>query len=578
MADPFARFGYKRPDEYLGDVGRGILSQYQDYFDPFTKDDSGKYYAEQPLAPPTEKTPQVTKDWLPNAMAAADIASTVLPQGMLAKGATAAATHTLPSLASSILGFGTRRRKLPPMVEVLHGTGSPAEYVRPSLPPPEHDLGIHTTINPNITTGYAFKHDTGGIGDDTVDFMSGKKFGDPDAAGPRVKPFLMDAKSALKYPADAIKWNDPNRVVGALAKEMRSGFIAPRGLLSDLHNISSSDKMWQDQFIPMLKDKGYDSLVYPHYDMGGGTTKYNTMMAFDPEQLTPRYSPEAERLIKERGIKGAIKDVRDFDEDEGVFREVPRWVMPQGVLKKPTEIESLVRLPSHNTVHWWEDPNSPLSKIAAKEKADFEKSLKETAEADKKFIEFHKQEAAKHGVTYTPAPPGPVSSQNAALNMLKWEQEKLKTLLGKGKINDLEYKNKFDYYENLKDQHYGKMVNEAALLPKGMMGNPDTNYPVGVLNKYKYHDHAELAKAHKAGEINDGLYNKLLNDISGKGGSKGMPMGGVSEYQSAALGKINNDLKSGKISADEFNTKYKKIFPGKIKVISDNEWHWLPDK
>jgi len=537
MADPFARFGYKRPDEYLGDVGRGILSQYQDYFDPFTKDDSGKYYAEQPLAPPTEKTPQVTKDWLPNALAAADIATTVLPQGMLAKGATAAATHTLPSLASTIMGIG--RRKLPPMVEVLHGTGSPVEYVRPKLPPPEHDLGIHTTINPNITTGYAFKHDTGGIGDETVDFMSGKKFGDLDAAGPRVKPFLMDAKSALTYPTDAIKWNDPNRVVGALAKEMRQGFVAPRGLLSDLHNISSSDKMWQDQFIPMLKDKGYDSLTYPHYDPGGGSTKYNTMMAFDPEQLTPRYSPEAERLIKERGIKGAIKDVSDFDMEEGVFRGVPHWAMPQGVLKKPSEIESLVRVPSKNTFHWWEDPNSPLSKIEAKEKADFEKSLKETADADKKFMEFHKQEAAKHGIAYEPVSPGPVSSQNAALNMLKWEQEKLKTLLGKGKINDLEYKNKFDYYENLKDQHYGKMVTEAALTPKGILTEPKGGFLDWLQANAKVVNQANASKG-----VNPSTWDKWTTQVVdyNKGKSKAEKEDILNNYfQQKEKGIITND-------------------------------------
>jgi len=526
MADPFARFGYKRPDEYLGDVGRGILSQYQDYFDPFTKDDSGKYYAEQPLAPPTEKTPQVTKDWLPNALAATDIASTVLPQGLLGKGALAAvkgvsaATNAVPgiSLASSILGLGARRRTLPPVTEVFHGTGSPAEYVRPNLPPPEHDLGIHTSVNPNISASYAFKHD---MGTPDVDFMSGKRFDDPDAAGPRLKSFLMDARKALVYPQDAVKWNTPDNVVRYLADSMRQGFVAPRGLLSDMHNISASDKMWQDQFIPMLKDRGYDSMIYPHHDNVFGGSPYNSFMTFDPEQLTPTYSREGQQLAKNRGIKGAIKDVSDFDPEEGAFQTLGNWAMPKGILKKESEIESLVRLPSKNTSHWWENPNSPLSKIEAKEKADFEDHLKKTAEADKKFIEFHQQEAAKHGGSYTPSlPTGGPSSQQAALNMIKWEQGKVAGLFHGGKISKSEYDDKVKYFESLKDQYYGQMVSDSALgkpVPKNLVDLSKKQlvdeYEKGNITAGEYHD-TILKQMQMLSKDNPAMFEGL--DWSGK--------------------------------------------------------------
>lgn len=403
-------------------------------------------------------------------------------------------------------------KKLPPLPEVLHGSGSPAEYVRPAVPPPTHDLGIHATVNPNIPIPYAFKHvddnplnyfeGFSGYGDKT-DFMSGMKFDDPNAAWPRVKPYLLDTKNTLQFPADAVKWNQPEPVIQSLASQMRQGFTAPRGLLSDMYNISKSDKMWQDQFIPMLKDKGYDSLWYPHFDQGTSQSKYNTFMGFDPEQFIPRYSPEASQLIKERGVRGAIKNPRDYEPYEGVFETIPPWTMPKGILKPPDEIESLVRLPSKNTVNWWEDPNSPLSKIAQKEEAERQAYLKQVADFNKQaslkasknpnaptygFSEeamqkvFDLNELAaktnmptaeynklfnelKESKSYGP------STNDTVLNMVKWKQEELKGWLDKGKISALEYIAELNKLEAKKDQHYGGMVSKSALgNPKSIIG------------------------------------------------------------------------------------------------------------
>jgi hypothetical protein len=359
-------------------------------------------------------------------------------------------------------------KKLPPLPEVLHGSGSPAEYVRPAVPPPTHDLGIHATVNPNIPVPYAFKHvednplnffeGFSGYQDHAVDFMSGKKFNDPDAAWPRVKPYLFDTKNALQFPGDAIKWNSPESVIQTLAAQMRQGYVAPRGLLSDMYNIAKSDKMWQDQFIPMLKDKGYDSLYYPHHDPGTRDTKYNSFMGFDPEQFIPRFSPEASQLIKERGIKGAIKNPRDYEPYEGVFETIPPWSIPQGILKKPDEIESLVRLPSKNTVNWWEDPKSPLSKIIRQEEEQRQAYLKQVAD-------FNKQ----NNIPYTPTKSDPATPNDSKLAMLKLKQDDLKDLLNKGKIKFKEFDAMYQNLEDMKDQHYGNMVSKSALAPKGVL-------------------------------------------------------------------------------------------------------------
>jgi hypothetical protein len=270
--------------------------------------------------------------------------------------------------AESVLGAGLIRKQ-PPLISVLHGTGSPAEFGRPTLPPATHDLGIHATISPNIAEEYAYPK----YGNDPskTDMMSGMKFNAPNAADVRIKPFLGDFQSALRYPEDAVKWNNPDNVINALESNMRRGFTTPRGLLEDMYNISSSPKTWQDQFVPMLKDKGYDSLIYPH----AGSKGYNTFMGFGPEQFIPRFSPEGISLATERGI---ASPKYKWNEDVGGYI-APSWKFPKGVLSDPTAVESLVKDPRKNTFQWW-DENAPSSKI--KEISD-KYTAEKSAAADK---------------------------------------------------------------------------------------------------------------------------------------------------------------------------------------------------
>jgi hypothetical protein len=320
------------------------------------------------------------------------------------------------------LSSGYRLPKKPPAVAVTHATGSPAEFERLKLPPPEHDIGLHATVDPTISGEYADK----GVLPGTMDFMSGKRFDDPDAAGPRLKPFLMDAQSALKYPTDAVKWNKPENVISGLEDAMRGGFTAPRGLLSEMYNIGGTEKGWQKDFIPMLKGQGYDSLWYPHYSSLTGSNPYNTFMAFDPKQLAPRYSPEGQALAKERGVKEQIK-VKDLGPEMGLFTEDDNWRLPKGILKPQGEIESLVKSHSLNTYPWWDNPKSPLYKI---EKAE---------EAKRANLKEQKGEAL-------------------AMHKWTWEQEQLYDKFAKGKMSEKEYFAEHKKLEDKKDQYYGGLL------------------------------------------------------------------------------------------------------------------------
>jgi hypothetical protein len=262
-----------------------------------------------------------------------------------------------------------RPKKDPKLIGVLHGTGSPVEYNQMAVPPVAHDLGLHATIDAPITEGYALKHGSNLEGwpyvvrsgeQPKIDFMSGMRFDAPEATGPRNKPYLLDTKSSMKYPMDAIKWNEADNVISPIIQDMQTGGVYPRGLLEDMKNISGSGQMWQDQFIPMMKDRGIDSLFYPH----AGSAKHDTFMAFDPKQLIPKYSEEGMELAAKRGV---VEPMQHASRYGSVGAREP-WRLPRSILHKPDEFESLVKDPKKNTAQWWDDsaPDSHIKQLSAK--------------------------------------------------------------------------------------------------------------------------------------------------------------------------------------------------------------------
>ena len=78
----------------------------------------------------------------------------------------------------------------------------------------------------------------------------------------------------------------------------------------------------------MIKERGYDSIFYPHATDYGPGSKYNTFMTFDPAQTVPRLSSEGQSLIRERGIHEPLR--KDLAYEGGRAN----WELPRGILKK----------------------------------------------------------------------------------------------------------------------------------------------------------------------------------------------------------------------------------------------------
>src|SRR4249919_2673753 len=65
------------------------------------------------------------------------------------------ADYALAGLGA-IPGTSLATRRLPRVLGTYHGTGVPTEYGMPKMPPPTHDIGFHTSVDPTIARGYAY--------------------------------------------------------------------------------------------------------------------------------------------------------------------------------------------------------------------------------------------------------------------------------------------------------------------------------------------------------------------------------------------------------------------------------------
>jgi hypothetical protein len=274
-----------------------------------------------------------------------------------------------PAAKSGEMVLSAGARKTPvPLIGGYHGTGSPVDYAQFKAPPLEHDLWVHGVVDPSVANQYSYVKAPPG----TVDKVSGEIFGAPGVPEARTIPTVMDARSALRIPFDAGKWNEAGNVIEPLAKKIAGGFEAPRGILSDLENISGSNKTWREQLTPMLKEKGYDSILYPHHT-NYGDKKYNTFGLFDAEQMTPRWSPGGRVLEAERGVYEPMKSA-----------EAP-WRLPKGILKPIEEAEPAAvgkEFVDRQGKIWQENYEKNLANAKAKEMAKFGKGMPGAAEVE----------------------------------------------------------------------------------------------------------------------------------------------------------------------------------------------------
>jgi len=235
------------------------------------------------------------------------------------------ATTGVASVPGISLASGLRRP--PPALEVYHGTGVPkmyeaAEGFKPSI----RDVGVSTTIDPDIASFHANR------------LRSEIR---PEAMKPRIIPSVADVKSSLKFPAvDPADWTRADAVIGSLEEAARKGKSLPKGMLSDFESIEKQTGGFKKNLIPALKEKGFDSVYFPHLSPAGERLKYNSFLTFDPKQVVPKFSEEGRELVKERGIHPAMKK-RAYDADdrldaEGKLvkgRRGETWQLPKGILK-----------------------------------------------------------------------------------------------------------------------------------------------------------------------------------------------------------------------------------------------------
>lgn len=230
----------------------------------------------------------------------------------------AAPSALLDEVPGMTLNSGLR---LPPVREIYHSTGSPEKFDRVVAPKPSIDLGIHGTWEPGVSRFYERRSDR--RWDPTVQ----------DPEGIRTYPLLADTRKTLaaKVPiGDAIKWNDGLGVMNAfgdihpesaaswgLPRDPIPGTIAAapglKPIMDQLRELAykGTTSDWRDNFIPILKKGGFDSIAYKHSNplesRYSRDPRSNTLMLFDNEQAVPRFSAEGEKLISERGFRPANK-------------------------------------------------------------------------------------------------------------------------------------------------------------------------------------------------------------------------------------------------------------------------------
>jgi len=153
----------------------------------------------------------------------------------------------------------------------------------------DNDIGTHISVDPNNAGLYPFTMEKG---------MT------LSSSAPRTMPVVGDFQNPLRYPLNPVLWKDPDMVVNNLALRREWGGKIPKNLVDDFENAAKQPGKWEDNFFGMLRDRGHDSVQYPH---SANTRRYDSFMALDPEQVVPRFSEKGQEWIKERGVKEPIK-------------------------------------------------------------------------------------------------------------------------------------------------------------------------------------------------------------------------------------------------------------------------------
>jgi len=210
-------------------------------------------------------------------------------------------------------------RSPPKLVSGYHGTTAAENFSK--FKTSDKDLGVHFSVDPNVALYYT---------------KGGDFYGPPTVVGGRTYPVVADIKKPYNFPVDiggtGTPWSDREGAMGVLNSiyKFRDQYIDgpwERKFLPTFKKIekaAAAPGKWEDNFSAIFQNKGYDALRYSH---GGGDSVYpfhDSYMVFDPNKVMPKYSPEAQSLIKERGV---VRPRRKLYADDDEF------VWPEGMLK-----------------------------------------------------------------------------------------------------------------------------------------------------------------------------------------------------------------------------------------------------
>jgi len=232
----------------------------------------------------------------------------------------------------AVLGAGLIRKN--PLTGGYHGTNSPIDYSSFARSP--IDIGTHFATNPNIATAYA----AGKINPETF-----------SGAGPRVIPVVGDINKAAHFPTNPPNWKDPEQVLRQLEIAKGKSSIP----VSDIKRAAAAPGDWENNFFNLYRDRGYDALKYPHYD-----TKVDSYMAFNPEQVIPRFSEKGQALIEERGVTLPSRKL-NWDPPESSFFDVPEsMTAPKNALREELATKGWTKEAAKSWNKLYPDAKPPL--------------------------------------------------------------------------------------------------------------------------------------------------------------------------------------------------------------------------
>jgi hypothetical protein len=237
------------------------------------------------------------------------------------------ATTGVASVPGISLASGLRRPP-PKAIGGYHETWALDDFSK--FKPSDHDLGTHFAVDPMAPRA--------------ADYAQLWRMNHPHETlpvKPRTVPVVADIQKSLKFPVDVGNWMNADSLIGGMEEAIKGGSTIPLQLYRDTLRAEKEAGGIAKNFVPMLQEKGFDSLYYPHISERymGEAPKYNTFMALDPKQVMPKFSEEGQELIKQRGYHEPMKTflndpyARSPDDKYSVADVTQeRWAIPKGIL------------------------------------------------------------------------------------------------------------------------------------------------------------------------------------------------------------------------------------------------------